>query len=83
MVFVRADDQCFVEVPSKTNLADGATSRETEVVECPPEANDPAWDHCGAQIVVEEGTNTCFCVTGAGHPRPMPNPTPCPASITN
>jgi hypothetical protein len=84
-VFVRADDHCFVEVPSKDKPArtdEGARTakRETEDVDCPPEANDPAWDHCGAQIVADEPGTKCFCVTGAGHPRPMPNPTPCPSS---
>lgn len=66
-VFVREDDHCFVEVP------DG-----TEVVDCPPAANDPAFDHCTAQIVLDGTGDTCFCVSGAGNPRPMPRPTPCP-----
>ncbi|MDB4935847.1 MAG: hypothetical protein JWP87_2819 [Labilithrix sp.] len=69
-VFVRADDQCFVEVATGT-----------ELVDCPPAANDPAFDHCTAQIVLDESGTKCFCVTGAGHPRPMPNPTPCPSLV--
>lgn len=81
-MFVGADDQCFVEVPSKSPPADdGAVSRATEVVDCPPDADDAAWDHCAAQIVVEGAK--CWCVTGAGNPRPMPNPTPCPATVTS
>jgi hypothetical protein len=74
-VFVRADDHCFVEVASSDPDA-----RATEVVDCPTEANDPAYDHCTAQIVLEPGTSKCYCVTGRGNPRPMPNPTPCPAN---
>lgn len=81
-VFVRADDHCFVEVPSPEKHPDGPASRATEVVDCPPEANDAAWDHCTAQIVVDEPGSKCFCVNGAANPRPMPNPTPCPGSIT-
>jgi hypothetical protein len=78
---VRADDHCFVEVPSKEpSSAEGIAGRATEVVDCPPEVDDPAWDHCGAQIVLDESGGKCFCVTGAGNPRPMPNPTPCPAA---
>ena len=67
-VFVKADDTCFVEV--KTG---------TEAVDCPPEADDAAFDHCAAQIVVDEAGAKCFCVTG-GAKSPMPNPTPCPAN---
>ena len=67
-VFVKNDDTCFVEV--KTG---------TEAVDCPPEADDAAFDHCAAQVVVDEGGAKCFCVTG-GAKSPMPNPTPCPAS---
>jgi hypothetical protein len=67
-VFVRADDQCFVEV--KTG---------TEVVDCPAETDDSAFDHCTAQIVLDESGSKCFCVAGGAKP-PMPNPTPCPAS---
>jgi len=66
-VFVRGDDQCFVEV--KTG---------TELVDCPPEADDAAFDHCASQIVLDENGTKCFCVTGGPKP-PMPNPTPCPA----
>lgn len=74
-VFVRADDHCFIEVASKD-----PDTQATEVVDCPAEANDPAYDHCAAQIVLEQGTSKCYCVTGRGHPRPMPNPTLCPAN---
>lgn len=74
-VFVRADDHCFIEVASKDPDA-----QATEVVDCPAEANDPAYDHCTAQIVLEPATSKCYCVTGRGNPRPMPNPTPCPAN---
>ena len=77
MVFMRADDHCYVEVASK-GAADGEVTRATEDVDCPPGANDPAFDHCTAQIVIEEGK--CYCVNGAAHPRPMPNPTPCPTT---
>jgi hypothetical protein len=66
---VREDDQCFIEVATGI-----------EVVDCPPAANDPAWDHCTAQIVLDESGTKCFCVTGRGNPRPMPNPTPCPTT---
>jgi hypothetical protein len=80
-VFVRADDHCFVEVaPKEKPPPDAPPTRATEVVDCPPPADDPAWDHCAAQIVLDESGTKCFCVTGAGNPRPMPNPTPCPAS---
>jgi hypothetical protein len=80
-VFVRADDQCFVEVaPKEKPPPDAPITRATEIVDCPPPADDPAWDHCTAQIVVDEGGAKCFCVTGVGNPRPMPNPTLCPAS---
>lgn len=75
-VFVRADDHCFVEIPKPED----PTARATEVVDCPPAADDAAWDHCTAQIVLDEDGTKCFCVTGAGNPRPMPNPTLCPAS---
>jgi hypothetical protein len=79
-VFVRADDQCFVEVaPKEKPAADAPIVRATEVVDCPPAADDPAWDHCAAQIVVDDG-GKCFCVSGAGNPRPMPRATACPAS---
>lgn len=74
-VFVRADDHCFVEVASKD-----PETQATETVDCPPEANDPAYDHCTAQLVLEPASGRCYCVTGRGNPRPMPNPTPCPAS---
>lgn len=74
-VFVRADDHCFVEVASKDPDA-----QATEVVDCPAEANDPAYDHCTAQIVLEPATSKCWCVTGRGNPRPMPNPTVCPTN---
>ena len=80
-VFVRADDQCFVEVAPKEKPApDAPPTRATEIVDCPPAADDAAWDHCAAQIVLDESGSKCFCVTGAGNPRPMPNPTRCPAS---
>lgn len=79
MVFVRADDHCFVEVAGK-GAREGEVTRATEDVDCPPGANDPAFDHCTAQIVLEEGTTKCYCVNGSAHPRPMPNPTPCPTS---
>lgn len=79
-VFVRADDQCFVEVaPQEKPAPDAPNVRATEVVDCPSAANDPAWDHCTAQIVLDE-TGKCFCVSGAGAPRPMPRPIACPAS---
>lgn len=79
-VFVRADDQCFVEVaPKEKSTPDAPIERATEVVDCPPAANDPAWDHCAAQIVLDEAGN-CFCISGAGNPRPMPRPIVCPAS---
>ncbi|MBX3226697.1 MAG: hypothetical protein KIT84_39250 [Labilithrix sp.] len=68
-VFVRADDHCFVEV-----------KEGTELVDCPPETNDPAYDHCTAQLVLEEGTSKCYCVTGAGTHR-MPRPTTCPKGL--
>lgn len=74
-VFVRADDHCFVEVASKD-----PETQATEAVDCPPEANDPAYDHCTAQLVLEPASGKCYCVTGRGNPRPMPNPTPCPAA---
>ena len=74
-VFVRADDHCFIEVASKD-----PDTQATETVDCPAEANDPAFDHCTAQIVVEPASGKCYCVTGRGNPRPMPNPTPCPAN---
>ena len=74
-VFVRADDHCFVEVASRD-----PETQATEDVDCPAEANDPAFDHCTAQVVLEPGTSRCYCVTGRGNPRPMPNPTPCPAN---
>jgi hypothetical protein len=78
-VFVRPDDHCFVEVAPKEKPApDAPIVRATEDVDCPPPADDPAWDHCGAQIVLDEGASKCFCVSGAGNPRPMPHPTPCP-----
>jgi hypothetical protein len=67
-VFVREDDHCFVETPDST-----------ELVDCPPQANDPAFDHSTAQIVLDGAGDTCFCVSGAGNPRPMPRPTPCPS----
>lgn len=67
-VFVREDDHCFIEIPDST-----------EVVDCPPAANDPAFDHCTAQVVLDGSGDKCFCVSGAGNPRPMPRPTPCPA----
>ena len=67
-VFVKGDDTCFVEV--KTG---------TEAVDCPAEADDAAFDHCAAQIVLDESGSKCFCVSGGPKP-PMPNPTPCPAS---
>ena len=80
-VFVRADDQCFVEVAPKEKPApDAPIVRATEMVDCPPAADDAAWDHCTAQIVLDDSGTKCFCVSGAGNPRPMPNPTPCPAS---
>jgi len=68
-VFVREDDHCFVEVPDST-----------EVVDCPAEANDSAYDNCDAQIVLDGSGDKCFCVSGRGNPRPMPRPVPCPAS---
>jgi hypothetical protein len=78
-VFVGADDQCFVEVAPKEKPApDAPIVRATEVVDCPPGANDAAWDHCTAQIVLDE-TGKCFCVSGTGNPRPMPRPITCPA----
>lgn len=80
MVFIRADDHCFVEVASKNDPDSETVTQATEVVDCPPGANDPAFDHCAAQIVLEEGTTKCYCVNGAGRRRGMPNPTPCPAS---
>jgi hypothetical protein len=67
-VFVREDDHCFVEIPDNT-----------EIVDCPPPADDPAFDHCTAQIVLDGSGDKCFCVSGAGNPRPMPRPTPCPS----
>jgi hypothetical protein len=67
-VFVREDDHCFVEIPDST-----------EVIDCPAAANDPAFDHCTAQVVLDGSGDKCFCVSGAGNPRPMPRPTPCPA----
>ena len=80
-VFVRADDHCFVEVAPKEKPApDAPMTRATEIIDCPPGADDAAWDHCAAQIVLDESGTKCFCVTGVGNPRPMPNPTPCPAS---
>lgn len=79
-VFVRADDQCFVEVAPKERPApDAPIVRATEVIDCPPAADDAVWDHCTAQIVLDE-TGKCFCVSGAGAPRPMPRPIACPAS---
>jgi hypothetical protein len=79
-VFVRADDRCFVEVaPTEKPTGDAPIVRATEVIDCPPGANDPAWDHCSAQIVLDE-TGKCFCVSGAGNPRPMPRPIACPAA---
>lgn len=68
-VFVRDDDHCFVEVPPRGS---------SEIVDCPEAADDPAFDHCSAQIVLEEATDRCYCVDGSATPRPMPNPTPCP-----
>lgn len=67
-VFVREDDHCFVEIPDST-----------EIVDCPPPADDPAFDHCTAQVVLDGAGDRCFCVSGAGNPRPMPRPTPCPS----
>jgi hypothetical protein len=82
-VFVREDDHCFVEVPPKDKPAEGAPiSRETAVVDCPPATDDAAWDHCSAQVVLDESGTKCFCVSGAGNPRPMPRPTPCPAAAS-
>jgi hypothetical protein len=80
-VFAGADDRCFVEMPTKETSPDGRLVRATEHVDCPAEMNDPAWDHCTAQIVVDEGGGKCFCVSGAP-PRPMPFPTPCPAGAS-
>jgi hypothetical protein len=66
-VFVREDDHCYIEIPDST-----------EIVDCPSPADDPAFDHCTAQVVLDGAGDKCFCVSGAGNPRPMPRPTPCP-----
>lgn len=77
------DDRCSVEVPPKgeppKNLPPGMPWKETVYVDCPPAMDDPAWDHCAQDLVLDEGTKACFCVATVGNPPPPPRKQACPA----
>ncbi len=82
-IFVAHDDRCFYEVqgpPPTAPLPTGARNMRAVFVDCPPELDDPAWDHCLSSILsANVKTGECQCMPLEGNPPPPPAEVSCPA----
>ncbi|MBS0658921.1 MAG: hypothetical protein JSR82_11840 [Verrucomicrobia bacterium] len=67
---------CVVHVPSGSKQTSWQPP-ETKVVDCPPQMDDPAWDHCPGVLHRRKGEAACIC-TMDGNPPPPPSEVPCP-----
>lgn len=81
-IYVRSDDVCVVHDtsnPPKNPGPPGMPWWKNVPVDCPPELDDPAWDHCSEDLSVSED-GSCFCLAITGNPPPPPRLVACPAS---
>lgn len=65
---------CVVLLPSTPPVREAP---DTEAVDCPPEMDDPAWDHCPGTLYRRQEGAGCLCVTSGNRP-PQPWEVPCP-----
>jgi len=80
-VFVASDDSCFIKVPrdfKKTPMPPGFPWFTQQTVDCPVEADDPAYDECHGQLMAANGKPDCYCYYEGGNPPPPPTATMCP-----
>ncbi len=70
-------EKCYVQVPFD-KPPKSWQPHKTKQVDCPPEMDDPAWDHChGGDLHKHVDTGQCVCVRD-GNPPPPSVAAPCP-----
>ena len=81
-LFISYDDRCYYEEPGKGTpppMPTGSRFVDFIYVDCPKEADDPAWDDCtGSTMHAIAGLATCECYSMGGNPPPPPREVACP-----
>jgi hypothetical protein len=76
-VFTGHDGSCYIRVPTGDSKGPGAAVETTQLVDCPSEMNDPAWDTCLAGQLLALPGGECACAY-SGNPPPPATVAECP-----
>lgn len=87
VVFVSADDRCYVEEPRAGSPPPDGPERfapwvTQTPVDCPPQMDDPAFATCTGRLMQHLATqDVCACLPNGGNPPPPPLLVPCPEKL--
>lgn len=68
---------CVVVVPRRSPQTSWE-GPDYDAVDCPPQMDDPAWDHCPGTLHRRQDGGGCVCTVVGGNPPPPPWGVPCP-----